>query len=260
MFVNSRALNRTAKSPKYEGIFAVSPIPCGYCQPILLSQHSTAYTPIVAWRSIVSVLYWSRFPTFSKYFGIICLVQQGDTDDMRMFSSGSNFSVDAACAILWMCRIIFFGNVGIIVSNKELNKRNHVSVRRNGPFDDALRLLSVHCKRWVLPVLKEAFETDIVGDEQIEPIENENIMVHVFGSARRNPHLRESQFLVTGRDGEKRRYQLECIANDDWTVAFARDFGGIIGPKTTIAVLETAVLCLRISDNTPDEYQIEVVE
>ncbi|MBQ7158605.1 MAG: hypothetical protein IJS09_04155, partial [Treponema sp.] len=131
-------------------------------------------------------------------------------------------------------------------------------MRRNGPFDDALRSLSIHCNRWVLPVLNEAFGTDFVGDEQIGPVKNENIMAPVFGSARRNPHLKDSQFLVMGSDEKKHRYQLECLADNDWTVAFARDFGGIIGPKTTIDVLETAVLCLRISDDTPDEYQIEV--
>ena len=144
------------------------------------------------------------------------------------------------------------------MSNQKTKSRNPVGMRRNGPFDDALRSLSVHCKRWVLPVLNEAFGTDFVGDEQIGPVKNENIMVPVFGSARKNPHLKESQFLVTGHDEKKHRYQLECLADDDWTVAFARDFSGTIGPKTQIEVLGTAVLCLRITDDMPDEYTIEM--
>ena len=144
------------------------------------------------------------------------------------------------------------------MSNQKTKSRNPVGMRRNGPFDDALRSLSIHCKRWVLPILNEAFGTDFVGDEQIGPIVNENIMVPVFGSARKNPHLKESQFLVTGHDEKKHRYQLECLADDDWTVAFARDFSGTIGPKTQIEVLETIVLCLRISDDTPDEYTIRI--
>ena len=193
-------------------------------------------------------------------------VEQGIRSLLFFCYDGGGKPSAQALIFFSMQHVLYFGcvesycfeNGGIHMSNQKTKSRNPVGMRRNGPFDEALRSLSTHCKRWVLPVLNEAFEKDYLGDEQIGLITNENIMVPVFGSARKNPYLTESQFLITGHDGEKRRCQLECLSDNDWTVAFARDFGGIVGPKTRVEVLGTVVICLRISDDTPDEYTIRI--
>ena len=138
------------------------------------------------------------------------------------------------------------------------------------PYDDAFRSMYTRCKRLVLFLLNETFGTNYVGNENMRFLPNETFLWrgNIKKAQERAKRISDSQFEVTGHDGEVRRFQIECQSKADknmslrlmeYSMSFAIDSADIGNEKVRTKIHNTAVLYLRSNDNTPSRHEMEIV-
>ena len=138
------------------------------------------------------------------------------------------------------------------------------------PYDDAFRSMYTRCKRLVLFLLNEMFDTNYAGDENMRFLPNETFLWrdNIKKAQKRAKRISDSQFEVTGHDGKVRRFQIECQSKADknmswrlmeYSMSFALDSADISNEKVRTQIHNTAVLYLRSNDNTPTRHEMEIV-
>ena len=154
---------------------------------------------------------------------------------------------------------------------KTKNRTRRKRKNTNTPFDNAFRSMYTRCGKLVLFLLNEAFGATYDGSEQIRFLQNEAFLPLVDSEGKKvtqDKRISDSQFEVTDHNGHKRRFQIECQSSADtsmslrvleYNLAFARSNAEITRTKVRAQIQNVAVLYLRVNDNTPDVYEIEIV-
>lgn len=131
-------------------------------------------------------------------------------------------------------------------------------------YDDAYRTLLEKCSMFMLPVLRELFDEDFTGDEQIILNQNELFIRKPDGSEVER--ITDSSFQVLGRH-IARHYHIECQSRPDKTILIrlfeydsqiALDHSALKDNCLTVEFPRTALIYLRSSPRTPDEMMLEI--
>jgi len=133
-------------------------------------------------------------------------------------------------------------------------------------YDDSFRTLLNDCKELVIPVVNEAFGENYTGQEEVIFAPNEHFLNQDGGAEEKR--ITDSNFIIVGADGTKKRYHIECEANLDDTIIvrifeydarIALNDGKREGATFTVSFPHSAVMALRHTKNTPDTMRIRVV-
>ena len=117
----------------------------------------------------------------------------------------------------------------------------------------------------ILPVINEAFGENYKGDEKIEFFPNEHFIAQQ--SEEDKKRITDSNFVVYGENGKK-NYHWECQSTKDnkmlvrlfeYDAQIALDSGVINKETLKITFPNSAVLYLRSTKNTPDEYWYDII-
>jgi len=127
-------------------------------------------------------------------------------------------------------------------------------------YDSVFRTLLNDCSKMILPVINEAFGEHYKGNEKIEFFPNEHFIAQQ--SEEDKKRITDSNFVVYGTNGKK-NYHWECQSTQDnkmlvrlfeYDAQIALDSGEIKKETLTITFPNSAVLYLRSTKSTPDEY------
>ena len=133
-------------------------------------------------------------------------------------------------------------------------------------YDDSFRTLLNDCKELVIPVVNEAFGENYTGQEEVIFAPNEHFLNQDGGAEEKR--ITDSNFIIVGTDGAKKRYHIECEANMDDTIIvrifeydaqIALNDGKREGATFTVSFPHSAAMALRHTKNTPDTMHIRVV-
>ena len=133
-------------------------------------------------------------------------------------------------------------------------------------YDDAFRTLLTDCRKLIIPVVNEAFGEDYTGREEVLFAPNEHFLNQDGGTEEKR--ITDSNFIIVGADGAKKRYHIECEANLDDTVIvrlfeydaqIALNDGERNGANFTVSFPHSAVMALRHTRKTPGAMHIRVV-
>lgn len=133
-------------------------------------------------------------------------------------------------------------------------------------YDDIFRLLLEKYPRLILPLLSELFGEQFDGDEELVLLQNELMEEDDKGVI--DKIISDVNFVVKDKNGRVRHYHLECQSTKDKTMVvrmFRYDSRiAIRDSKLEDGVLvvrfpDSAVLCLRSTDSTPDHFKVRIV-
>ena len=128
------------------------------------------------------------------------------------------------------------------------------------PYDDVHRTLLNDCPQLIIPVVNEAFHKDYDCNEEIIVLNNNFYLTRQDGE--QNYRITDTNFRI--RDT---RYHIECQSSDDGTMIYrifeydsqmARQESMLNDHHLIVTFPKTAVLYLRHSKNTPDEFKITI--
>lgn len=133
-------------------------------------------------------------------------------------------------------------------------------------YDDSFRTLLNDCRKLIIPVVNEAFGEDYTGQEEVVFAPNEHFLNQEDGAEEKR--ITDSNFIIVGADGAKKRYHIECETNLDDTIILrifeydaqiALNDGKREGTTFTVSFPHSAVMALRHTKKTPNTMHIRVI-
>lgn len=134
----------------------------------------------------------------------------------------------------------------------------------NTPYDDVFRTLITDGGSLIIPLINETFHEDYTGDEEIILRQNEHYLTKQDGD--QDERVSDSNLLIIGKN-EIKNYHYECQSGADnslmirffeYDSQIALTNTEFDGNTMTVTFPNSAVLFLRITENTPDELKIVV--
>lgn len=127
-------------------------------------------------------------------------------------------------------------------------------------YDSVFRTLLNDCSKMIIPIINEVFGEKYKGDEKIEFFPNEHFIAQQTEEDKKR--ITDSNFVIYGENGKK-NYHWECQSTQDnkmlirlfeYDAQIALDSGEINKETLTVTFPNSAVLYLRSTKFTPDEY------